>query len=124
MPKLKISAGVFKDQTPLQIKLGWQDTNLIRFHENNAQPVGGWTPLTSLVLTGVCRKILEWSTLSGTDLIAFGTNTHVYVYSSGALYDITPLDYLASGGGLADATVATGYGIGGYGISPYGEGGI
>jgi hypothetical protein len=124
MPKLKISAGVFKDQTPLQIKLGWQDTNLIRFHENNAQPVGGWTPLTSLTLTGVCRKILEWSTLSGTDLIAFGTNTHVYVYSSGALYDITPLDYLASGGGLADATVATGYGIGGYGISPYGEGGI
>jgi hypothetical protein len=118
--KLNLVPGVRKSQSPLQVGLGFQDSNLIRFHQGNAETVGGWTPLTPSTLTGVCRSIHEWSTLSGTDLIAFGTNTHVYVYSSGSLYDITPVDYLASGGGLVDATVATGYGVGGYGEGPYG----
>ncbi len=124
MAKLNIVPGVRKDQTALQVGLGFQDTNLIRFHAGNAQTVGGWTPLTSSLLTGVCRSIKEWSTLSGTDLIAFGTNTHVYVYSAGVLYDITPADFLASGGGLVDATVATGWGTGEWGTSPWGGPGI
>lgn len=123
MPKLTIAPGVKKDLSPLQVGLGWSDTNLMRFHTGNIEPVGGYVSLTSSTLTGACRAIKEWSTLSGTDLIAFGTNTHVYVYSSGVLYDITPADFLASGGGLVDATVATGYGIGGYGISAYGGSG-
>ncbi len=124
MAKLNIVPGVRKDQTALQVGLGFQDTNLIRFHAGNAQTVGGWTPLTPSLLTGVCRSIKEWSTLSGTDLIAFGTNTHVYVYSAGVLYDITPADFLASGGGLVDATVATGWGTGEWGTSPWGGPGI
>jgi hypothetical protein len=122
MPKLTIAPGVKKDQTPLQVGLSWQDTNLMRFHTGNIEPIGGWTPLTASLLTGVCRSIHEWSTLSGTDLIAFGTNSRVFVYSSGVLYDITPVDFVSSGGGPVDATVATGYGIGPYGMGGYGVG--
>ena len=120
MAKLNLVPGVRKSQSPLQVGLGFQDCSLIRFHEGNAQTVGGWTTLTASTLTGVCRSIHEWSTLSGSDLIAFGTNSHVYVYSSGSLYDITPVDFISSGGGLVDATVAVGWGIGGWGISPWG----
>src|ERR1039457_1734887 len=108
MAKLQIAPGVRKDSTALQVGLGWTDTNLCRFHNSNLEPIGGWTPLTASLLTGVCRSIHEWSTLSGTDLIAFGTNSRVFVYSSGVLYDITPVDFVSSGGGPVDATVATG----------------
>ena len=44
MAKLNLVPGVRKSQSPLQVGLGFQDCSLIRFHEGNAQTVGGWTP--------------------------------------------------------------------------------
>ena len=41
-------------------------------------------------MTGICRNILSWYDLNGSLNIAFGTNSKLYVYRDGAVYDITP----------------------------------
>lgn len=91
----------------------------VRWVAGRAQVIGGWSKEFPDQLSGVCRNVRAWRDLNGSVNIAFGTNTHLYVYVNGALYDITPSGLPA---GPVDSAVTSGYGTGSYGEGEYGEG--
>ena len=79
----------------------YTDSNLVRFRNGYPTKIGGWQQetyslgtATSTVGTvqGAPRKILAWRGISdGSDYIAIGTHSHVYVIKDSIAYDITPL---------------------------------
>jgi hypothetical protein len=64
-----------------------------RFVAGRAEKKGGYTPLITSLLTGVCRGSKDWRDFSQNLYCAFGTNTNLFVYlnSTTSLLDITPL---------------------------------
>ena len=77
------------------------DSNLVRFRNGYPTKIGGWQEetyslgtATSTVGTvqGAPRKMLAWRGITdGSDYIAVGTHSHVYVIKDSIAYDITPL---------------------------------
>jgi len=82
--------GVFKDDTPLAAEGFYTDADKMRFVRGRAQTIGGWATASTDVFEGVARGIHVWSS-GGVLYTAFGTNTGLYVFSDGAIYDITPI---------------------------------
>lgn len=117
MADLLFTGGVVKERTAYDVGPGWIDSNLIRSRNGRMAPVGGWFKRQVDALAGVCRCIKEFSNNSGVDLLAFGTNSNVYVLSGDTVYDITPAGFVP---GAVDASVADGFGIGPYGDGTYG----
>jgi hypothetical protein len=76
---------------------------------------------TASTITGVPRVMHGWAaTTLSAPILAIATNSHIYVYTSGVLTDITPSDLSAGG---ANTTMGTGaYGVGDYGEGKYGVG--
>ena len=96
----------------------WADGANVRFPQDRAQVIGGWTKAHSDPVTGVCRNILSWADTSSLGNIAFGTHSRLMVLKDGQLADITPVGLLD---GNIDRT-ELGYGQGGYGIGGFGGG--
>lgn len=117
MADLQFPPGISKETTPYDVGVGWVDSNLIRFRNGKASPIGGWFQRQIDLLAGVCRCIKDFSNNTGVDMLAFGTNSNVYVLSGSTLYDITPADFIP---GPSNASVATGFGIGPYSDGTYG----
>lgn len=82
--------GIVSDDTSYAAKGAWNDANGARFYEGRPETIGGFESLSSQLLTGVCRNVMNWSALDGALQIAFGTNSNLEVYVGGGLYDITP----------------------------------
>jgi hypothetical protein len=70
----------------------WNISNLIRFFAPGgfAEKIGGWAKLCNTAVLGVCRALHYWVDLSSIRWFAAGTNSNLYVESSGALTSITP----------------------------------
>ncbi len=110
---INFNPGINKEETSYSVGQGFIDSNLIRWRGANAAIINGWYQRTiSQNLSGICRSIHEFSTLTGTDLVAFGTSSKLYVLSGDQIYDITPQGFVP---GPASASVATGWGIGTWG---------
>ena len=88
---LKIRPGTNTEATPLLLEAGWSLSQLIRFFGGIIQKIGGWQRLTSQKFMGICRGMIAWADLTGVPYIMIGTNTNLYVYYSGQLYDVTPI---------------------------------
>ena len=79
----------------------YTDSNLVRFRNGYPTKIGGWQQETYFLGTatstvgtvqGAPRKMLAWRGISdGSDYIAIGTHSHVYVIKDSIAYDITPL---------------------------------
>lgn len=71
----------------------------MRFIANRPEKIGGYTPVISTQLTGVCRGQKDWRDYSQNLYCAFGTNKKLMVYSqtSGTLIDITPFRFVVTG---------------------------
>tara|TARA_R110000796_G_scaffold227211_1_gene343790 strand:+ start:382 stop:2280 length:1899 start_codon:yes stop_codon:yes gene_type:complete len=77
------------------------DSNLVRFRNGYPTKIGGWQQETYFLGTatstigttqGSPRKMLAWRGITdGSDYIAIGTHSHVYVIKDSIAYDITPL---------------------------------
>ena len=118
MADITFAPGVYKEETAYSVGSGWIDSNLMRFRNGSASPIGGWTQRANgSTLNGVCTCIKDFSNLSGSELIAFGTNTNLYIMSAEALTDITPAGFIS---GPIDSQVATGWGIGPYNSGTWG----
>lgn len=70
-----------------------------RFIAGRPEKIGGWSPLTTSLLTGVCRGMKDWRDYSQNIYCAFGTTSKLQVYlnTSQTLIDITPFRQLQSG---------------------------
>lgn len=93
MPLVKFapSPGINTDQTSYSAEGQWVDCNLIRFYNGFPQQIGGWEKLAPSSFLGSCRQLIQWSTLDFKFYIGLGTHWKLYVFYSGAFYDVTPL---------------------------------
>jgi hypothetical protein len=93
--KIPFSAGVIKDDTPLSSEGAYVDADKVRFvvvgGQSKPQVIGGWEALTTSTISGVCRGLHVWADNDGAPQIGLGTHTHLFAYSGGGLYDITPV---------------------------------
>jgi len=92
---LKFQPGIDKQDTAYSAgdKRKYTDSDFVRFHYGKPERWGGWTnlPNPNKTVVGVVRDTHSWVGLDGTRYLALGTDRKLYVYSEGALYDITPL---------------------------------
>ena len=93
MPFLKLNfrPGVNRDQTSYAGEGGWYECDKIRFLSGFPQKLGGWLKTTPNSFIGVCRQMFNWITTFNDNLLALGTNSHVYIEVGGQFYNITPL---------------------------------
>jgi len=97
MPFLKLNfrPGVNRDQTSYSGEGGWYECDKVRFFSGYPQKLGGWEKVTPNFFFGVCRQLFNWTTSQSDNLLALGTDSHVYIETGGQYYNITPL--IASG---------------------------
>jgi hypothetical protein len=92
---LKFQPGIDKQDSAYSAgdQRKYTDSDFVRFHYGKAERWGGWTnlPNPNKTIVGVVRDTHSWVGLDGTRYLALGTDRKLYVYSEGALYDITPL---------------------------------
>lgn len=93
LAKIKLQPGINRDTTSYANTGGWFDSNFIRFRNGLPEKIGGWTKVyaNQTALIGKCRKMYDWSSLTGTDYLAIPTNIKFYVDNSSEIIDITPL---------------------------------
>ena len=117
MPAINIPPGVVKGATPQTNPGTWYDANLVRWHENASQPIGGWTTaFTGTPFSSDIRAISSWRDNNDQVWFAFGSDDKLYVApDQNTPIDVTPAGYV---GPSDDGTV--GYGIGAYGAEAYG----
>ena len=125
--RIDLPPGVSANGTAYQNRNRWYRSHLVRWAEGALRPVGGWVVQTDafgaqIQTTGKPRASLAWRKNDSSAWIAVGTAAKLYEFSGSGLTltDVTPAglvggnqDGSQSGGGL-------GYGLGGYGITPYG----
>lgn len=116
---LNIPPGVKKGGTDLQSSGRWADANLVRWHEGNLMPVGGWRNRSNQPVPYPIRGLFGWKSNSGSRYVVGGTYEKLYVWMpAGAIYDITPTSF---GVGQLNATGMVGYGSGYYNTQNYNE---
>jgi hypothetical protein len=89
--KLQFRPGIVRDVTSYTNEGGWVDGNKVRFRAGFPETIGGWERTSNAQFLGVSRALINWTTLTGSNLIGVGTHLKYYVERGGALFDITPI---------------------------------
>ena len=97
---LKFQPGIDKQDTAYSAgdQRRYTDSDFVRFHYGKPERWGGWSylPNPNKTVVGVVRDTHSWIGLDGTRYLALGTDRKLYLFSEGALYDITPIRETAS----------------------------
>lgn len=124
---LNLPAGVYANGTLYQAKGRWARSHLVRWHEGTLRPVGGWVLQTDssgaqIQGSGKPRASLAFKKNDASAWLGMGTQTNLYAFSATALTltDITPAGLVAGRQDGAQLGGGLGYGLGGYGLVPYG----
>jgi len=91
LSKLVFKPGLNRDQTNYASEGGWYDCDKIRFRSGFPEKIGGWVVQTLEAYEGVARAIFPWTTSTGSQVTAVGTNEKIYLVVSSNLIDITPI---------------------------------
>lgn len=91
LTKLQFKPGINRDVTSYTNEGGWVDANKIRFRAGFPETIGGWQKQSNSQFLGVCRALINWTTLAGANLLGIGTNLKYYIDRGGVLSDITPV---------------------------------
>ena len=91
LQKLQLKPGVDRENTRYAAEGSWYETDKVRFRRGMPQKIGGWVRLSAATFLGVCRSMLNWSTLQRQNLVSVGTNLKYYIESGGAYSDVTPI---------------------------------
>ena len=98
---LKFQPGIDKQDTAYSAgdQRKYVDSDFVRFHYGKPERWKGWSylPNPNKTIVGVVRDTHSWIGLDGTRYLALGTDRKLYLYSEGAVYDITPIRETASG---------------------------
>jgi hypothetical protein len=103
LTKLQFRPGINREVTSYTNEGGWVDGNKIRFRAGYPETIGGWTRLSNAQFLGVCRALINWTTLTGSNLIGIGTNLKYYIGRGGTLFDITPIRLVTDPGDVTFA---------------------
>lgn len=93
LSKIKVAPGINRDTTSYANSGGWFDSDFIRFRNGLPEKIGGWTKVyaNQTALLGECRKMYDWSSLTGNAYLAIPTGIKFYVDNSSQIIDITPI---------------------------------
>lgn len=91
--KLEFKPGINREATAYAEEGGWYACDKIRFRSGRPEVIGGWELATNNYYKGVCRVMMNWTLLDGSDCIAMGTHKKFYIETSGVFNDITPIRY-------------------------------
>lgn len=91
LQKLQLKPGVDRESTRYAAEGGWYEADKVRFRNGYPEKIGGWKQKSTSFFQGVCRSLMEWSTLGSAPYTAVGTHTHLQVERGGTYYDITPV---------------------------------
>ena len=110
MPFLKLNfrPGINRDQTSYSGEGGWYECDKIRFFSGYPQKIGGWQKTTPYFFFGTSRQLFNWITSYGDNLLAIGTNNHVYIEVGGQMYNITPIFKTVNAGSGVSSTGSVG----------------
>jgi hypothetical protein len=89
--KLQFRPGITREVTSYTNEGGWVDGNKVRFRAGFPETIGGWVRASDGQFLGLCRALINWTTLTGSNLTGLGTNLKYYVDRGTALFDITPI---------------------------------
>ena len=88
---VKFAPGFDKQSTAYGAEGKWIDGENIRFRYGQPEKIGGWVKLIAAKLYGSVRAQFAWTSLDGTRFLALGTDKKLYLYTEGAIHDITPV---------------------------------
>jgi len=91
LQKLQFRPGVNREVTSYTNEGGWVDGDKIRFRASFPETIGGWERISTTPFEGVCRGLINWTTLTGSNLFGIGTNLKYYAQRGGSILDITPI---------------------------------
>jgi len=92
LTKIPFRPGFNKQITDTQAENVWVNGDNVRFRYGQPEKIGGWLQINANTLIGVARAQHVFNDLDGRKYAAIGTNRCLYIYYSGDLYDITPID--------------------------------
>lgn len=84
--------GIIKTETEYSQEGAWVDGDGVRFEKRLPEKIGGSEKFYESQLTGINRGSRMWRDDNGRLLIAFGTDSKLYVLESGTLTNITPTE--------------------------------
>ena len=97
LTNVQIIPGFNKQVTATGAEGQWTDGDFVRFRYGLPEKIGGWEQITNKTLVGAVREQLVWADLDGRSYAALGSNKALFIYYSGAFFDITPLDSAITG---------------------------
>jgi len=100
LQKLQFKPGINRETTSYSNEGGWYDGDKIRFRFGYPEKIGGWVKRSVKSFLGSARSLHAFSTLDGTNYLAFGTNEKYYLDLGGGYKDITPLRLTTSAGAI------------------------
>jgi hypothetical protein len=103
LTKLVFRPGINRETTAYANEGGWWDGNLVRFRAGKPESIGGWNRFTRTQMLGICRAIMSWQALDGTQLTGLGTSQKYYVARGSSLNDVTPLRSTTAAGDVTFA---------------------
>ena len=98
LTKLQFRPGINREVTAYTNEGGWVDGNRIRFRAGSPETIGGWVRQSNSQFLGLCRALINWTTLTGAKLIGIGTQLKYNVDRGGTLNDITPIRLTTAAG--------------------------
>jgi len=90
LTKLQFKPGINREGTSYSNEGGWYDGDKIRFKSGYVERIGGWERVSPVTFLGSCRNMMNFTTLSGENLMFMGTHKKAYLEDGGLYYDITP----------------------------------
>lgn len=118
MPAIRIPAGIVRGESRAMVSGRWYDGSLIRWHEGNLRPVGGWERISPSPLGSVPRAGYTWTDNDFHRHTAVLCDGKVWRMRDGNWVDITPPDFQD-----AASTGARGFGSGDFGQKNFGRDG-
>jgi hypothetical protein len=100
---LQFQPGVNRETTQYASEGGWFDCNRIRFRAGAPETIGGWTALSTQLYLGVCRKLISWAALDGTNFVGVGTHLKYYIVRGSDYNDVTPIRRTTAAGDVTFA---------------------
>lgn len=82
--------GVNVERTPLLLRTGFAQSQLIRFRDSLAQKYGGWQKFYQFAVGGIPRDLHAWQDLNTNDWLSIATTRQLAVISNNNLQDISP----------------------------------
>jgi hypothetical protein len=87
---ITLQPGVNIERTPLLLRAGISQSQLIRFRDSLVQKYGGWTKYYPFAIGGIPRDLHAWQDLNNVKYLSVGTTTQLSIISNGSSQDITP----------------------------------